>query len=609
MSRASRGAHRRSGLLGRQNPEVASKTASTPALRDCDWEAEGMNILGINWGEHDSAACLLQDGKLVAALEEERLNRIKHAPFAFPLRAARYCLAAGSITVADLDYVASSFSPTEGLGQGLKHAIRYFPRASFIGLAQIARRAWYVGTPAYARYWLKVPRRTRFIAVPHHLAHASSAFYASPFQAAAVLVVDGMGEWPVTSLYSGRGGRLERLAAVGFPHSLGLLYSAFTEYLGFDPFDSEYKVMGMAAYGEPRFHRLLGEIVRFGEGPSHRLDLRYFNFHLDYGRSTWYSQRMVQELGPPCSTTGMPEQLYLDVAASLQRRLEEALFHLVRWLHERTQARDLCIAGGVALNSVANGKIAQQGPFDRLFVQPAANDAGAALGAALYVQHTLLGQEAREPLRHVFLGPGYSDHEIEPLLRGNLLEYEVLEDPVGTAAELLAQGRIVGWFQGRCEFGPRALGNRSILADPRRADMKDRINAAVKFREPFRPFAPSVPEEHSDDYFEPVGGSPYMLRVTRVKPGMAERLPAVTHVDGTARLHTVSRETNSPYWRLLQRFGALTGLPVLLNTSFNVRGEPIVCTPKEAIACFYNSGLDALFLDRFLLRKARCGHT
>jgi carbamoyltransferase len=563
-----------------------------------------MNILGINWGEHDSAACLLQDGRLVAAAEEERFNRIKHAPFAYPLRAAQYCLQAGGLTPQDVDTVAYSFSPSVGFGRGFLYALRHFPHANLVASAELVRRAWYIATPGYTRYMLKVPTRTRFMAVPHHLAHAASAFFASPFEEAAILVVDGVGEWPVTSLYHGQGVHLERLATVNFPHSLGFFYSAFTEYLGFDPFDGEYKVMGMASYGEARFNSQLRQIVRLPEdSPAHRLDLRYFNFPNHYGSSTWYSPYLVEAFGPPAPAAPMPPQVYLDIAASVQQRLEQAILHLGEYLRRRTHSRYLCLAGGVALNSVANGKLTQGGTFDRIFVQPAANDSGSALGAALYVQHSLLGDAQRQPFQHVYLGPEFPASEIEAALHSNLIPFETLADPVETAADLLAQGQIVGWFQGRMEFGPRALGNRSILADPRRADMKDRLNAAVKFREPFRPFAPSVPEEHSDTYFENVGGSPFMILVTQVRPGMAEVIPAVTHVDNTARLHTVSRVTNPLYWELLQRFGEKTGVPVLLNTSFNVRGEPIVCTPKEAIACFYNSGLDALVIERFLLRK------
>jgi carbamoyltransferase len=563
-----------------------------------------MNILGIDWGEHDSAASLLQGGRLVAAAEEERFNRIKHAPFAYPLRAARYCLEEGGIGPEEVDLVAFSFAPKVGLGRGIWHAIRNFPQANFIALSELVRRAWYLAQPRYSQYFLKLPARTRWVYVPHHLAHAASAFYASPFDRAAVLVVDGMGEWPTTSLYQGIDNRLQPLATINFPQSLGFYYSAFTEYFGFSPFEGEYKVMGMAAYGQPRFRERLCEILHLSEGGRYQLDLRYFNFHRDYGRTTWYSPYLEEVFGPPATSTHMPGQHYLDLAASVQQRLEETLFHLVDHLHQRTGLPNLCLAGGVALNSVANGKLVARGPFERLFVQPAAADSGTALGAALYAQHATLGQTERAPMRHVYLGPAYTSEQIEGLLQHSMLEYKEVENPAEAAAELLAQGDIVGWFQGRMEFGPRALGNRSILADPRRADMKDRINAAVKFRESFRPFAPSVTEEQSDEYFEDVGGSPYMLRVTRVRPGMGEVIPAVTHVNGSARLHTVSRETNPLYHELIRRFGGKTGVPMVLNTSFNVRGEPIVCTPKEAIACFFNSGLDALVLDRFLLQKS-----
>ena len=564
-----------------------------------------MNILGINWGEHDSAASLLQDGRLVAAAEEERFNRIKHAPFAFPIKAARYCLEAAGITRDDVDIVAFSFRASIALGRGIWHAIRHFPKANLIAVAELVRRAWYVGGPAYARYSLKLPSRTKYITVPHHLAHAASSFFLSPFSEAAVLVVDGIAEWAATSLYRGVGNHLQPLKRTDFPHSLGLYYSAFTEYLGFKPFNSEYKVMGMAPYGEPRFYDRLREIVHLKKDAGYQLDLRYFNFHRDYGRTTWYGPRMVEEFGPVSTSTSAPAQIYFDIAASVQKRLEDALFHQIEHLHERTGLANLCMAGGVALNSVANGKIARRGPFERVFVQPASNDAGCALGAALYVHHNQLQMERREPLRHVYLGPEYDARGIEKLLRVSQVDYEAIENPPAVAAGLLAEGKIVGWFQGRMEFGPRALGNRSILADPRRADMKDRINAAVKFREPFRPFAPSVLEDQSHIYFENGSDLPYMLQVVKVRPGMAERIPAVTHVDGTARPQTVNRETNPSYCDLLEHFGEETGVPVLLNTSFNVKGEPIVCTPREALACFFNTGMDALVLGRFLLRKRR----
>jgi carbamoyltransferase len=562
-----------------------------------------MNILGINWGEHDNAAALLQDGNVTAAVEEERFSRAKHAHFSFPGRASSYCMSTGNITPADTDIVAASFNPATAIGSGLGYAIRNFPHSNFIGLAEIVRRVWYAAAKPYSRYSLKFPEHTKFITVPHHMAHAASAFFMSDFDEAAILVVDGMAEWATTSLYHAQGNNIKPLGSINFPHSLGFYYAAFTEYMGFEPFDGEYKVMGMAAYGDPdRFRSELSDIVCLSDN-KYRLNLKYFNFQKDYGRTTWYSPYMITNFGPVNTHTGMPPQLYLDIAAGVQQRLEDTLFHLITCLQQKTGSRNLCLAGGVALNSVANGKIVQQGLFDRIFIQPAANDAGCALGAALYAHHSLTGAKNHELLKHVYLGPEYSTGEIESFLRSNMVAYEILADPVETAAELLTQGKITGWFQGRMEFGPRALGNRSILADPRDANMKDRINAAVKFREPFRPFAPSVPAEDSDIYFEPVGGSPFMIRVTKVRPGAEELVPAVTHVDGTARLHTVDKEVNELYWRLLKRFGGKTGVPVLLNTSFNVRGEPIVCDYKEAIACFNNSGMDALILDKFLLRK------
>jgi carbamoyltransferase len=562
-----------------------------------------MNILGINWGAHDSAAALVSDGRIIAAAEEERFNRIKHAPNAYPLLAASYCLREGGLEVGDLDEVVFSFHPVAGLGASLGHALRLFPRGAFFLLTELVRRAWYVGSGIYSSYFLRIASPTRRHWVPHHTAHAASTYFASPFDRAAILVVDGVGEWSATTFYRAEGHRLKRMQAVSLPHSIGFCYSAFTEYLGFEPFDAEYKVMGLAAYGDPaRYRDLFRNIVRLEPGGRYRLDLSYFAFQYGYGRTSWYSPGMVRAFGPPCPSGESPDQRCADIAASLQERTEEVILHMADWLHQATGLPNLCLAGGVALNSVANGKLLRRGPFQRIYIQGAANDAGCALGAALYRAHAV-HDLPRQEIRHLNYGPGYPTAEIENALEATRMPYRVLEDPAGTAAQLLAAGRIVAWYQGRMEFGPRALGNRSILADPRPADMKDRINAAIKFREPFRPFAPSVLAERVRDYFADVEDSPFMILVTDVLPDKRATVAAITHTNGTGRIHTVEREVNPLYWDLIHRFGELTGVPLVLNTSFNVQGQPIVNTPSEALATFYTSGLDAMIIDRFLVEK------
>jgi carbamoyltransferase len=361
--------------------------------------------------------------------------------------------------------------------------------------------------------------------------------------------------------------------------------------------------MGLAAYGDPaRYRDLFREMLRLEPEGRYSLDLSYFDFQYDYGRGRWYGSRLVDVLGPPATSGEAPDQRCADIAASLQERTEEAIFHMADWLHETTGLPDLCLAGGVALNSVANGKLLRRGPFRRIYIQGAANDTGCALGAAQYRAHAIHGLPWQE-MRHLFYGPAYGSAEVEEALQATRMPYRPVDDPAETAAQLLAADKIVAWYQGRLEFGPRALGNRSILADPRPADMKDRINEAIKFREPFRPFAPSVLAERAAEYFDGIDDSPFMILVTDVLPDKRDVVPAITHADGTGRLHTVEREANPLYWQLIHRFGELTGVPLVLNTSFNVRGQPIVNTPGQALSTFYTSGLDALVIDRFLVEK------
>jgi carbamoyltransferase len=562
-----------------------------------------MNILGINWGAHDNAAALVQDGVVIAAAEEERFNRIKHAPYAYPLRAAKYCMSEGGIQVGDLDEIAFSFHPGRGLGASFGHALRFFPRGAFFILAESVRRAWYAGSAKYSEYFLDLTKRTRRYWVDHHSAHAASAYFASTFDHAAILVVDGVGEWPATTFYSAAGHDIKRLDTISLPHSIGFCYSAFTEYLGFRPFDSEYKVMGLAAYGDPsRYRDQFRQVIQFRPQGRYKLDLSFFNFQYDYGRGRWYGPGMVKAFGPAQPSGEEPDQRCADIAAALQVRTEEVVFHMADWLHQTTGLSDLCLAGGVALNSVANGKLLRRGPFRRIYIPGAANDAGCALGAALYRAHAVHKLPWTE-MRSAFYGPEYTSAEVETALQATKMPYRPVDDPAETAAQLLVDDKIIAWYQGRLEFGPRALGNRSILADPRQEDMKARINDAIKFREPFRPFAPSVLKENALEYFAEIGDSPFMILVTDVLPAKRQVVPAITHADGTGRVHTVEREVNPRYWQLIHRFGELTGVPLVLNTSFNVRGQPIVNTPGEALATFYTSGLDALVIDRFLVEK------
>jgi carbamoyltransferase len=562
-----------------------------------------MIILGINWGAHDNAAALVKDGELIAAAEEERFNRNKHASYAYPLRSAKYCLREAGVSENDVDEIVFSFHPAKGLGASIGHALRYFPRGAFFILAEAVRRAWYAGSGIYSDYFLQLDKRTRHKWVDHHTAHAASAYFASPFKHAAILVVDGVGEWPATTFFSANGNRLKRLYTRSLPHSIGFCYSAFTEYLGYSPFDAEYKVMGLAAYGDPaRYNQVFKQIIQLQPKGRYRLDLSFFNFQYDYGRGQWYSPHMVEVFGPPPNSGEMPDERSADIAAGLQVRTEQVIIHMADWLHKISGSSNLCLAGGVALNSVANGKLLRRGPFEKIYIQGAANDSGCALGAALYRSHAIHGYPWQE-MHHLFYGPGYSEQEIEQALKASHMPYKTLTEPSKTAAQLLANDKIIGWFQGRMEFGPRALGNRSILADPRKADVKERINATIKFREPFRPFAPSVLRSKALEYFEDIDDSPFMILVTDVLQNQHAHVPAITHINGTGRVHTVEEQVNPLYWRLINRFCEITGVPMVLNTSFNIRGQPIVNTPGQALATFYTSGLDALIIGRFLLEK------
>jgi carbamoyltransferase len=586
-------------------------------------------ILGISAFYHDAAAALVVDGELVAAAQEERFTRRKHDSD-FPARAIDYCLAARGLEAEQLDYVAFYEKPLAKFDRLMRsyfafapEGIRSFRRALPVWLETKLRLSHALDRGLGGRY------RGRFVFAEHHESHAASAFLASPFDEAAILTLDGAGEWCTGSLGAGRGNRIELLKEMRFPHSLGLLYSAFTYYAGFKVNSAEYKLMGLAPYGEPRFKDLiLGRLIDLKDDGSFHMDMSYFNYCQGL---TMTSEKFHQLFGgPPREPESPIGQREMDLAASAQAVTEEVMLSCARHLHAETGMRNATLAGGVALNCVGVGRLQREGPFDQVWVQPASGDAGGALGVALLVWHQLLGNP-REPggtdrQSGSLLGPEYSEEVLRSFLDQVGAPYEFLgehEQLCERVAGELASGRIVGWFQGRMEFGPRALGNRSILADPRDVSMQRRMNQRIKYRESFRPFAPAVLAEHCKDYFDFDGESPYMSTVAFVRAEQRvpiseadarltgfDRLrvarstvPASTHVDGSARLQTVHERLNPRFHELIRSFQTKTGCPVLLNTSFNVRGEPIVCSPEDAYHCFLRTELDFLVLGPFLLEK------
>jgi carbamoyltransferase len=566
-----------------------------------------MNILGLNAFHGDASAALLRDGQLVAALEEERLNRVKHWA-GLPVLAAKACLQG-----AQPDHVAISRNPKAHLADKLlRVALRPHRWLNLSSRAVNSVRIAQVGELLAAEGI--VPRGGRQVHfVEHHRAHLASAFFASPFEEAAVISIDGFGDFSSVMWGVGKGNQIDVRGSVSFPHSLGIFYTAFTQFLGFPKFGDEYKMMGLSAYGEPRFAEQVRSVVRT-ERDQCRLNLEYFTHHSKGVDMTWYggepavgavfSHRMVEEFGEPRVPRSEIRQKDMDLAASVQLVLEENYFALLNFVQKQTGATTVCLAGGVALNCVANGMIFERTNFRRVYVQPAAHDAGTSIGAALYVQHQELKLPRCFEMRHVYYGPEYSDGEILRDLEAAGCKYHKLAEEylIGRTVEAIAQGRIVGWFQGRMEFGPRALGNRSILADPRRTDMKEILNSRIKYREPFRPFCPSILAERVGEYFETDYPSPFMVMAYKIKPEQRERIPAVTHGDGTGRLQTVEREVSPQYWNLIHKFEEVTGVPVLLNTSFN-ENEPIVQTPAQAIDCFLRTRMDVLSIGGFILNK------
>lgn len=560
-----------------------------------------LNILGISAHYHDAACCLLRDGELIAAAEEERFSRVKHDP-RLPWQAFRFCLEQGGITLSDVDCVAYYENPVKKLSRQIWMALH--PEVS----DSVRRKALNLLPDRIDRVEREIRRMLGYTGrlefFDHHQSHAASSFFYSGFEEAAVLTVDGVGEWATTAFGRAAGSAVELFEEVHFPSSLGLLYSTLTSYLGFDVNDGEYKVMGLAPYGEPRYIDQVRKLVTRGEAGQYSLNLEYFDY---LQRERMYSDRLVELFGaPPRPPESQILEFHQDVARSAQWVLEEILLDQVTYLHGRVPSRNLCMAGGVALNCVANSRILREGPFAELFVQPAASDAGGCLGAAALAHVRLTGERpAQGRLTHMHWGPATSVDDIAGMLAGtplHALDYRGrLESLLEATVDRLAAGKVVGWFQGRMEFGPRALGARSILADPRDEGMRDRINALVKMRESFRPFAPAALEDRTREHFAIDHPSPFMLETCQVTSPFD--LPAITHVDRSARLQTVAPESSPRFAALLARFAERTGCPILLNTSFNMRGEPIVCTPADALTCFARSNIDALVLEDFIIDR------
>ncbi|MBI5093164.1 MAG: carbamoyltransferase [Candidatus Hydrogenedentes bacterium] len=561
-----------------------------------------MNILGIGGYSHDSAAALVCDGVLVAAVEEERLTRVKHQG-GVPHRAVQYCLDVAGITRDGVDHIGCYMRPGLRIAKRLPYRATQFLRSPKYSVGYMAYEIAHNAQYAVSMRALR-GAKTQLHFMEHHPAHVASSFLVSPFDEAALLSIDYIGEWNVTWAGVGRGTRIERRFSENYPHSLGVFYTAITDYLGFLRASDEYKVMGLASYGDPEYLDEFRRMVRVTNDGQYSLDLSWFCCHyLPGSRFGYFSKKFLDRFGPR-RVKGQPiEKRHENIAASAQRVLEEAGLALANRLHKETGLKNLCMAGGVALNCSMNGRLLRETPFENIFIQPAAGDDGIAVGAAFQLHHTVTGKPRWFVMRDARLGPEYSNDAIREFLDRAKLSYETPLSLEERAAELIADGKIVGWYQGRMEFGPRALGARSILADPTRPEMKDLLNKYVKHREEFRPFAPSVLAERAHEYFTGCHNSPFMLFVYPVEPAMREKIPAVTHIDGTARVQTVSRDVNPRYYTMIEAFERRRGVPMVINTSFNVMGEPIVNTPADAVRCFFSTGMDALVIGDYVVVK------
>lgn len=563
-----------------------------------------MYILGINFSSHDTSACLLKDGKIVGFIEEERLNRIKHTS-EFPSMAIASLLKSEGITMDQVGYVAIPTTHTVSLLTQFKFSFSFGLKGLFLVVMNLKYRLKYKRNLERFKHRIN-PGKTKLVFVEHHTAHIANAFLASPFQESAIFSVDNNGDGLTSRLAVGRGTDIKNLGYFSLPQSIGLVYYLVTQHLGFAEEGGEGKVMGLASYGNPdKYIDVFRDIIKLKPNGSYSINTKYFRVKPSgfFSGSLETSDLFASRLGVPRKKDQPITKEHEDVAAALQKMTEESVFHVLRELYQKTKVPNLCISGGVALNSVMNGKIHRETPFKNIFIQPLAYDGGNSIGAAFYTWNIVLGKPRSFMFDSCYLGPEFSEEQIMKVIEESKLSYEKISNPAKAAAELIAEGKIIGWFQGKMEAGARALGNRSILADPRRAEMKDIVNKQVKHREPFRPFAPAILEERVSEYFEDSIPVPFMERVFAIRPEKQKLIPAVTHVDGTGRLQTVRRDSNPLYYDIIKTFENITGVPVILNTSFNIKGEPIVCSPIDAIKCFYSTGLDSLIIGNILLKK------
>jgi len=556
-----------------------------------------MYILGISCFMSDASAALIKDGELIAAAEEERFTREKHDGD-FPANAIDFCLKVTGITYKDIDYVGFYFKAWHNFHKRMFSVIQNMPHSLIVSAVKGNRWFSMLAIKHYLARHFKIRVREfpfKFIFVEHHLAHAASSFFVSPFEESAILTMDECGEYESILFSHGKRNKIAKIHSIGHPHAIGVLYRYVTNYLGFPKIGQEGKVMGLAPYGRPGI--TLDKVVSKKDAEGFRLNMDYFSYYRGVSR------KFIKEFGPARAPDAPLEKRHEDIAYALQNLTEEITLGFADYLYKVTNSKNLCLGGGVALNCVMNGRLLAESPFKNIYVQPAAGDAGGSIGAAFYIHSHILGNNRGFVMRHTALGPQYSEQEIRQMLDANGAKYEHCQDIAQAAAGLLASGKIVGWFQGRMEFGPRALGNRSILADPRIKEMKDILNKKVKHRESFRPFAPSVLKEDKDIYFERITDSPFMLLTFLVRYEARQVIPAVTHVDNSARVQTVDRDVCPEYWELINNFKKITGVGVLLDTSFNVKGEPIVCSPSDAYKCYLKTGIDCLVLENFLLVK------
>ncbi len=564
-----------------------------------------MIVLGISAFSHDSSAAIIKDGELVAAAEEERFTRKKH-DFSFPYNAIRFCLQKAGVTINQVDCIAFYEKPLLKFERIMSQFVYSFPRG-FTAFAK-TMPSW-INEKLHIRGIIK--RKLKYLGniyfIEHHLAHAASSYLMSPFSESVILTVDGVGEWASATYGFAKDNEIHLEKEIRFPHSLGLLYSAVTGYLGMSVNNSEYKVMGLAAYGKPLYVDKFRKVLDVKKDGSFALDMDYFVYHY---RMSMPSKKFIEEFGPARKKEEEITERHKDIAASLQKVVEDTLFLIIRNLHTKYSCNNLCMAGGVALNSVANGKILKETPFKRFFIQPAAGDGGTSVGAAAYVYYSLFGNNRSFVMKHAYLGPSYTDEQIKKYLEHYHVKYTLFKNDnelTTNVAKLIYNNHVVGWFQGRTEFGPRALGARSILSNPCNPKMRGILNLKVKHREKFRPFAPVICVEDIHDYFDvdkevPIAAD-YMLMVYPIKKQKQKLLPAVTHVDGTGRLQVIRREQNPRYYSLIKEFGKLSKVPILINTSFNIRGEPIVCTPHDAYLCMMGTGIDYLVMGNYLIKR------